>query len=219
MTPKEHRRLYRLHSFEREAWRSGAHNLCGIDEAGRGPLAGPVVACAVVIDEPLYLEFLNDSKLVPAARREVLNEAIRSLAVSFSLGWASAEEIDSINILAATKVAMGRALSGLTVTPCRVFVDAVNIPQCLYRQEPIIDGDAKCAVIAAASIVAKVFRDSWMNDYEAMYPGYGFAQHKGYGTPDHLAALSKLGPSPIHRRTFEPVLQPSFDFLLDSAAL
>lgn len=219
MTPKERRRLYRLHSYEREAWKGGARFLCGIDEVGRGPLAGPVVACAVVIDQPLYLEFLKDSKLVPAVRREALNESIRLNAVSFSIGWADADEIDRINILAATKVAMGRALGALTVTPCRVLVDALNIPQCLYPQEPIVDGDAKSAVIAAASIVAKVFRDSWMHEYDAMYPDYGFAQHKGYGTAEHLAALSKLGPSPIHRRTFAPVLQPTFDFLLDSAAI
>jgi ribonuclease HII len=193
--------------------------LCGIDEVGRGPLAGPVVACAVVIDAPLYLEFLNDSKVVTPSRRAELDAAIRSCAVAFSLGWANPEEIDRINILAASKVAMNRALSGLAVAPCRVLVDAVSIPQCAFPQEPIIDGDAKCASIAAASIIAKVFRDAWMDQYDAMYPQYGFGQHKGYSTAEHIAALSKLGPSPIHRRTFAPVLQPSFDFLLDSAAL
>jgi len=219
MTPKERRRLYRLHSFERQAWKSGARLVCGIDEAGRGPLAGPVVACAVVVDKPIYLEFLNDSKIVPLARRELLNEAIRARVVSFSIGSASPEEIDRYNILAATKVAMARALAGLTVPPCQVFVDAVNIPQCLFPQRPIIDGDAKCAVIAAASILAKVHRDLWMGEYDSLYPEYGFAQHKGYGTPEHLSALSRLGPTPIHRRSFAPVLQPSFDFEFDGAAL
>jgi ribonuclease HII len=219
LTPKERRRLHRLHSFEREAWKSGARLLCGIDEVGRGPLAGPVVACAVVTDAPLYLEFLNDSKIVSEARRAELSLAIRSRAVSFSLGWANPDEIDRINILAASKVAMSRALSGLTVAPCHVFVDAVTIPHCVYPQEAIIDGDAKSAVIAAASIVAKVFRDMWMNQYDALYPEYGFAHNKGYATHEHLAALAKHGPSSIHRRSFAPVLQPSFDFLLDSAAL
>lgn len=219
MKPKERRRLYRLHSFERDAWKSGAQLVCGVDEVGRGPLAGPVVACAVVIDRPLHLEFLNDSKIVSEIRREALSQEIRSCAVSFSLGWANPDEIDRINILAASKVAMGRALAGLTVAPCRVLVDAVRIPQCPFPQDAIIDGDAKCAVIAAASIVAKVFRDLWMDQYDALYPEYGFAQNKGYATYEHLTALSKHGPSPFHRRTFAPVLAPSFDFLLDSAAL
>lgn len=219
MKPKERRRLYRLHSYEREAWGNGARLVCGVDEVGRGPLAGPVVACAVVIEQPLYLEFLNDSKVVPAHRRTGLSDAIRSQAVAYSLGWANPDEIDRINILAASKVAMSRALAGLTVAPCRVLVDAVNIPQCAYPQEPIIDGDAKSAAIAAASIIAKVFRDRWMDQYDAIYPEYGFAQHKGYATAEHLGVLAKLGPSPIHRRTYAPVLSPTFDFLLDSAAL
>lgn len=219
MKPKERRRLYRLHSYEREAWNNGARFVCGVDEVGRGPLAGPVVACAVVIDQPLYLEFLNDSKVVPAPRRAQLSEAIRLQAVAYSLGWANPDEIDRINILAASKVAMSRALAGLTVEPCRVLVDAVNIPQCIYPQDPIIDGDAKSAAIAAASIIAKVFRDRWMDQYDVTYPEYGFASHKGYATAEHLLALAKLGPSPIHRRTYAPVLSPTFDFLLDSAAL
>lgn len=193
--------------------------MCGVDEAGRGPLAGPVVACAVVVDKPLYLEFLNDSKVVALSRRESLNEAIRVRAVAFCIGSATAEEIDRFNILAATKIAMGRALGGLGVSPCQVFVDAVNIPQCTFPQQPIIDGDAKCAVIAAASILAKVHRDAWMSEYHALYPEYGFAQHKGYGTPEHLAALSRLGPTPIHRRSFSPVLQPTFDFEFERIAL
>ena len=217
MTPKERRRLYRLHSFERAAWKGGAHYLCGIDEAGRGPLAGPVVACAVVIQDPIYLEFLNDSKVVLLSRREVLNDAIRERAVSFCVAYASHEEIDRFNILVATKIAMGRALSGLSVFPCRVFIDALTIPQCIFPQQPIIDGDAKCAVIAAASILAKVHRDRWMQEYDAMYPEYGFAHHKGYATAEHLAALQRLGPSPIHRRSFAPVIQPSFDFVYDGA--
>jgi len=217
--PKERRRLYRLHSFERDAWSRGARLICGVDEVGRGPLAGPVVACAVVIDQPLDLEHLNDSKVVPPAHRPELDAAIRTQAVAFALGWANPSEIDRINILAASKVAMARALAALTVAPCRVLVDAVNIPQCAYPQQPIIDGDAKSAAIAAASIIAKVFRDRWMDQYDTIYPEYGFAQHKGYATREHLTVLAKVGPSPIHRRTFAPVLSPTFDFLLDSAAL
>lgn len=219
MKPKERRRLYRLHSFEREAWSSGASLVCGVDEVGRGPLAGPVVACAVVIDAPLEIEHLNDSKLVPIARRRELDDAIKSQAVAYALGWANPAEIDRINILAASKVAMARALAALSVAPSRVLVDAVNIPQCAYPQEPIIDGDAKSAAIAAASIIAKVFRDRWMDQCDVLYPEYGFAQHKGYATTEHLAVLARRGPSPIHRRTFAPVLSPTFDFLLDGAAL
>jgi ribonuclease HII len=217
--PKERRRLYRLHSYEREAWNTGARYVCGVDEVGRGPLAGPVVACAVIIDQPLYLENLDDSKVVPAIRRLELAEAIRLKAVAYALGWATPAEIDRINILAASKVAMSRALASLTVSPCRVLVDAVNIPQCMHPQAPIVDGDAKSAVIAAASIIAKVFRDRWMDQYDEVYPDYGFARHKGYCTAEHLAVLAKIGPSPIHRRTYAPVLSPTFDFLLDSAAL
>jgi ribonuclease HII len=193
--------------------------VCGVDEVGRGPLAGPVVACAVVTDRPLYLEFLDDSKTVTELRRRALADAIRSQAISFSLGWANPQEIDRLNILGASKLAMGRALGGLAVSPDHVFVDAVRIPQCPFPQEAIIDGDAKSAVIAAASVVAKVFRDLWMDQYAALYPEYGFDQNKGYATVDHLSALARHGPSPVHRRTYAPVLQPSFDFLLDSSAL
>src|SRR5579872_5952824 len=207
-----------MHSFERAAWKNGAQYVCGIDEAGRGPLAGPVVACAVVVEHPIYLEFLNDSKVLPLSRREVLSEAIRARSISFCVGSATPEEIDRYNILGATKLAMGRALAGLSVSPCRVFVDALTIPQCVHPQQPIIDGDAKCAVIAAASIVAKVHRDRWMHEYDAMYPEYGFAQHKGYATAEHLAALNRFGPSPIHRRSFAPVLQPTLDLVYEDQA-
>jgi len=215
---KERRRLTRLHAYERAAWESGARLLCGVDEVGRGPLAGPVTACAVVISEPLYLEYLNDSKVVIAERRAVLDVAIRERAVAWALGWASHEEIDRFNILAASKLAMSRALAALGVAPCRVLVDAVNIPDCPYEQLPIIDGDAKSAVIAAASIVAKVARDGLMLELDARYPGYGFAQHKGYATAEHLQALNRLGPCPVHRRSFAPVLQPSLDFAIDMPA-
>ena len=208
MTSKERRRLERLHSFERTAWQSGARFVCGVDEVGRGPLAGPVVACAVVVAEPLMLEHLDDSKTVTALRRAALDEAIRAGAVSCSLGWAWPAEIDEFNILVATKLAMGRALAGLHVAPCRVLVDALNIPHCPFPQQAIIDGDAQSAAIAAASIVAKVARDKHMETLDAPYPGYAFAQHKGYGTAEHLAALDRLGPCAVHRRSFAPVLAP-----------
>lgn len=218
MIPKERQRLRRLHAFERAAWESGARFICGIDEVGRGPLAGPVVACAVVIDKPLRLQFLNDSKQVTELRRADLDTAIRAHAVCMALGWADSAEIDRINILAATKLAMSRAIAGLAQAPCRVFVDALNIPGCPYPQEAIIGGDRKSAAIAAASIIAKVARDAHMTAMEAQYPGYGFAEHKGYSTVAHFAALDRLGPSPIHRRSFMPVIAPRFTFVSEMTA-
>lgn len=208
MTPKERRRLTRLHAMERAAWQSGVRLVCGVDEVGRGPLAGPVTAGAVVMCEPLYLEFLNDSKLVTEDRRAVLEIAIRERAVSVALGWASHEEIDRLNIAGASKLAMARALAQLSANPERVFVDAFRIPDCPFDQEPIIDGDAKSAAIAAASIVAKVARDRHMTELDAAYPKYGFAHHKGYSTPEHLEALDRFGPCAIHRRSFAPVIAP-----------
>ena len=212
MKAKERQRLRRLHRYEHAAWESGAHYVCGLDEVGRGPLAGPVVACAVVIDRPLRLQFLNDSKRVTELRRAELDLEIRAEAACVALGWAENDEIDRINILAATKLAMTRALQGLTQAPCRVFVDALRVPGCPYPQEAIIGGDAKSAVIAAASIVAKVARDAYMVVLDEKYPGYGFAEHKGYSTASHFAALDRLGPCPAHRRSFMPVIAPRFNF-------
>jgi ribonuclease HII len=209
---KERQRLRRLHTFERAAWEAGAHYLCGIDEVGRGPLAGPVVACAVVIERPLRLRFLNDSKQVTELRRAQLDTDIRQAAVCVSLGWVDSEEIDRINILAATKLAMSRAIAGLSQAPCRVLVDALSIPGCPYPQQPIVGGDRKSAVIAASSIIAKVARDAYMTEIDALYPGYGFAEHKGYSTAAHFAALDRLGPCPIHRRSFMPVVAPRLAF-------
>jgi len=212
LTSAEKGRLTRLHRFERELWGGGLRLLCGIDEVGRGPLAGPVAACAVVIDRPLRLEFLDDSKTVTELRRAALDPLIREQAVAVSIGWADHHEIDSLNILQASRLAMHRAIAGLGVTPCKVLVDGLPLPDCAYPQMAIIDGDAKSAAIAAASIVAKVARDAVMDELDATYPGYGFAHNKGYSTPDHLAALNALGPCPVHRRSFAPVLQPAFDF-------
>jgi len=218
VTPKERQRLRRLHAYERAAWEGGARFICGIDEVGRGPLAGPVVACAVVIEQPLRLEFLKDSKLVTELRRAELDVTIREQAVCVSLGWVDHEEIDRINILAATKVAMNRAIAGLAQAPCRVLVDALSIPGCPYPQTPIIGGDRKSAAIAAASIVAKVARDAYMTEMDAQYPGYGFAEHKGYSTSSHFDALDRLGPCAIHRRSFMPVVSPRLRFMLEAGA-
>lgn len=219
MKAKERQRLRRLHRYENAAWETGARYVCGLDEVGRGPLAGPVVACAVVIDHPLRLQFLNDSKRVTELRRAELDCEIRAEAACVALGWVEPDEIDRINILAATKLAMTRALAGLTQPPCRVFVDALRVPGCPYPQEAIIGGDAKSAVIAAASIVAKVARDAYMVALDARYPGYGFAEHKGYSTASHFAALDLLGPCPAHRRSFMPVVAPRFKFLQPGAVL
>jgi ribonuclease HII len=210
----EKRRLDRMHRFERDLWNEGARLICGVDEVGRGPLAGPVTAAAVVIDKPVMLEFLNDSKVVTELRRVVLADLIREHVIAVSLGWADSEEIDSINILCASRLAMHRAIAGLGLSPCRVLVDGYPLPGCAFPQLNIIDGDAKSASIAAASIIAKVARDSLMVELDAQYPGYGFAQHKGYCTAEHVAAIAKLGPSPIHRRSFAPVVQTYLDFSL-----
>ncbi|MBC5823920.1 MAG: ribonuclease HII [Candidatus Eremiobacteraeota bacterium] len=207
--------MRRLHSFERAAWDGGAQYICGVDEVGRGPLAGPVAACAIVIAKPLHIEFLNDSKVVTSLRRAQLADSIRSDAICFALGWATPQEIDRVNILAATKLAMSRAIASLARPPCQVFVDALSIPDCPYPQQAIVDGDAKSAAIAAASIVAKVARDAHMAMLDALHRGYGFAHNKGYGTAAHLAALAKHGPCPEHRRSFAPVMAPTLALAYD----
>jgi ribonuclease HII len=212
MKTAERRRLTRLHRFERELWDAGLRFICGVDEVGRGPLAGPVTACAVVIDHPLTLEFLDDSKVVTGLRRAALDTLIREQAVAVGIGWADHTEIDALNILGASRLAMHRAIACLGMAPCKVLVDGHPLPDCAFPQISIIDGDAKSAAIAAASIIAKVARDALMSELDATYPGYGFAHNKGYSTPDHLAALNALGPCPVHRRSFAPVVQPMFEF-------
>ena len=175
--------------------------ICGIDEAGRGPLAGPVVA-AVVLPENCQILYLNDSKQLSAKKREELYDIIREKAVCTGTGVVGPERIDEINILQATYEAMRQALRGLSVSPDVLLNDAVTIPGVNICQVPIIKGDAKSVSIAAASIVAKVTRDRMMVEYDRLYPGYGFAANKGYGSGMHLEALKRLGPSPIHRRSF-----------------
>lgn len=176
--------------------------LCGIDEVGRGPLAGPVVAGAVILPVDCEILWLNDSKKLSEKKRELLYDEIMEKAVAVGIGAVSPERIDEINILQATYEAMRTAISKLSVKPDLLLNDAVKIPGVELPQVPIIKGDAKCVSIAAASIVAKVTRDRMMVQYEDLYPGYEFASNKGYGSARHIAALKSLGPCPIHRRSF-----------------
>jgi len=182
----------------------------GVDEAGRGPLAGPVVASAVILDPRKRIRGIRDSKVIEPEERAELAIKIRSSAIAWSVAWADVEEIDTINILQATYLAMRRALLGLRVRPAHVQIDGDRCPsfvglslECSF--EAIVDGDARRICIGAASILAKTTRDAMMVGLDTLYPQYGFASHKGYATPEHCAALDKYGPSPIHRRSFEPV--------------
>ena len=176
--------------------------LCGIDEVGRGPLAGPVVAGAVILPEDCEILYLNDSKKLSEKKRELLYDEIMEKAIAVGIGAVSPERIDEINILQATYEAMRIAISRLSVRPDLLLNDAVTIPQVGIPQVPIIKGDAKSVSIAAASIIAKVTRDRMMVQYEELYPGYEFASNKGYGSARHIAALKEIGPCPIHRRSF-----------------
>ncbi len=197
---KEMARLDGMLSYERQYACYGA--VCGLDEAGRGPLAGPVVAGAVILPEDCRILYLNDSKKLTPKRREELYDEIMEKAVSVGVGIIGPMRIDEINILQADYEAMCEALGQLRVMPATLLNDAVTIPQVKIRQVPIIKGDAKSLSIAAASVIAKVTRDRIMDEYDDVYPEYGFAAHKGYGTVQHIAAIRKYGPTPIHRRTF-----------------
>ena len=190
--------------------------MAGVDEAGRGPLAGPVVAAAVVVPDGWSLPGLNDSKKLTPARREALVEAIQSTSLAWAIGEASEEEIDRVNILQATFLAMRRALEGLALAPQAVVVDGNRIiPGWAGPQMAVVEGDGKIASIAAASILAKTHRDAGMRELDQKWPGYGFAIHMGYPTPSHLQALDRLGPCPIHRRTFGPVRRRIEEMRLD----
>ncbi len=197
---KELARLEAMKEFEREY--DGCSLICGVDEAGRGPLAGPVAAGAVILPKDCTILYLNDSKKLSEKRREELFLEIREKAVSYSVGIVGPERIDEINILQATYEAMRQAVSGLGVVPDLLLNDAVTIPELAIPQVPIIKGDAKSVSIAAASILAKVTRDHLMEEYDRQFPQYGFAKHKGYGTAAHVAAIREFGPCPIHRRSF-----------------
>ena len=181
--------------------------VAGVDEAGRGPLAGPVVAAAVILDERQPISGLNDSKKLTALRREKLFDEIRAKALCCSIAQASVQEIDALNILQATMLAMRRAVEGLRLGPGLVLVDGNRLPVLKVRGEAIVKGDALVPAISAASILAKVTRDRWCLELDAQYPQYGFAAHKGYGTAEHLAALQTHGACPEHRKTFAPVAQ------------
>lgn len=195
--------LYRLKQMrEYEDTYEACSYLCGIDEAGRGPLAGPVVAGAVVLPRDCQILFLNDSKKLSEKKREELFAEIQEKAISYGIGIVPPAKIDEINILQATYEAMRLALGQLSVVPELLLNDAVTIPGVKINQLAIIKGDAKSVSIAAASILAKVARDRMMKEYDKLYPSYGFAKHKGYGTPQHIKALEEFGPCPIHRKTF-----------------
>ncbi len=197
---KERERLEGMRTFERQYASYGA--VCGIDEVGRGPLAGPVVAGAVILPADCEILYLNDSKKLTEKRRELLYDEIMEKAVATGIGVIGPERIDEINILQATYEAMRLAIGKLSVRPEVLLNDAVTIPQVGIYQVPIIKGDAKSLSIAAASVIAKVTRDRMMVEYESIYPGYSFASNKGYGSAQHIAALKELGPTPIHRRSF-----------------
>ena len=196
----ERERLDAMRAYERQYGERG--RLCGIDEAGRGPLAGPVVAGAVILPGDCEILYLNDSKKLTEKRRELLYDEIMEKAVAVGVGVVGPERIDGINILQATYEAMRMAVANLSVSPDLLLNDAVTIPLVEIPQVPIVKGDAKSVSIAAASVIAKVTRDRMMAEYDKIFPGYGFASNKGYGSAAHIAALKENGPCAIHRRSF-----------------
>jgi ribonuclease HII len=191
--------------YERQLWRAGVHVVAGVDEAGVGPMAGPVVAAAVIFAPEVFIRGVNDSKQLLPEQRAKLYTKIQRRALAVGVGIAQQGEIDELNIFWATMLANERALLALTEKPQHVLVDGRLIPELKLPQTKIVGGDRKSFCIAAASIIAKVTRDQIMLAYDAQYPDYGFARHKGYCTADHFAALERLGPTPIHRRSFAPV--------------
>jgi ribonuclease HII len=202
---KERRKEVEFKSLEKNLHRQGYNFIAGVDEAGRGPLAGPVVAAACILPVDFNLPGLNDSKKLAEKKREHLAVLIKEQALAYSISFVGPEEIDLLNILQATKVAMKRALAGLKISPDYVLVDGRDKLEIPIKQEAIIGGDRLIASIAAASILAKVARDKAMKEIHKVFPVYGFDRHKGYGTKFHLEALKKYGPCPIHRRSFSPI--------------
>ena len=204
MKDKEIERLNELKKIENEIYeKEHVEYICGIDEAGRGPLAGPVVVASVIMKPDSFIEGVNDSKKVSEKKREKLYEQIIEEAVSYSVGIIDQNEIDEINILNATKKGLTESIKGLKVKPERIIVDALDkIDTCGIPYMPIVKGDAKCYSIAAASIIAKVTRDRIMRQWDEVYPMYGFARHKGYGTAAHIAAIKEYGLGSIHRKSF-----------------
>ncbi|GAB2025000.1 ribonuclease HII [Lactovum odontotermitis] len=200
----EDARLEQMLSYEKSLYAQGVHYIAGIDEVGRGPLAGPVVAAAVILPENCKIPHLNDSKQIPKKHHQEIFEAVQQQALAIGIGSCSTETIDDINIYQASRQAMMQAVALLEISPEYLLIDAMKLDLPI-AQSSIIKGDAKSLSIAAASIVAKVTRDRLMADYDKKYPGYDFAQNAGYGTAKHLAALAELGVTPIHRKSFEPV--------------
>ena len=188
--------------FEAQAWRTGLTRVAGVDEAGRGPLAGPVVAAAVVIAPDRRVRGVADSKVLPPERREELFALIQERAVGIGIGIVDHLTIDRINILEATRLAMGQALAALALVPELIITDFVSLRACPCPQRNLVDGDARCASVAAASIIAKVTRDRLMRELDVEFPLYGFAKHKGYATAEHLAAINRHGLCSLHRRSF-----------------
>ena len=191
-----------LWELENELFDSGIGVICGVDEAGRGPLAGPVCAAACILPRGLEIEGLNDSKKLTEKRRDALYDVIKEKAVSYGIAFATVEEIEELNILGATYLAMNRAIEQLLVTPDLSLIDGNRNAGIQVNSQPVVKGDSKCADIAAASILAKVTRDRYMLELDKEYPMYGFAKHKGYGTKDHYAAIREHGISPAHRPSF-----------------
>lgn len=202
---QERARIHGLFHYERDLAEGGHTLIAGIDEAGRGPLAGPVVVASVMLPMGCYLPQLNDSKKLSSKQREALYDQIYEIAVAISSVTISHEIIDKVNIYQATVQGMYQSLAALEPLPHAVLIDAVKLPKLEIPTRSLIGGDALSASIGAASIIAKVSRDRLMMEYDKQYPEYGFAKHKGYGTAEHLTALHQYGPCPIHRRTFEPI--------------
>ena len=203
MKEKERERLTTLKEIETKLYEEGTHYICGIDEAGRGPLAGPVVVAAVIMPKDSFIEGVNDSKKVSEKKREKRYEELTSTAIAWGVGIIDQKEIDDINILQATKKALTMSLQSLAIKPNLILVDALkDIDTLGIPYQSIIKGDAKCYSIAAASIIAKVTRDRIMRQWDELYPEYGFEKNKGYGTAIHIATLKEYGPCPLHRKTF-----------------
>jgi ribonuclease HII len=209
VSARETRKLARLLTRERELWASGIEHVAGVDEAGVGPLAGPLVAAAVIFPPGFGIRGVDDSKKVAPELRASLAREIRATASAFAVAIVEPDEIDRLNVYWAGLVAMARAIAALSVLPQHVLLDARRVPGCDLPQEPIVKGDAHCHAIAAASILAKTTRDEIMVGYEARYPGYGFGAHKGYATASHRDALRRLGPCPIHRRSYVLIPPPT----------
>jgi len=200
---REQERVAALYAWETRLQRQGAVHIAGLDEAGRGPLAGPVTAAAVILPPGLLIAGINDSKKISPSRRRELAGTIKKASRAWAIGWASVKEIDSLNILVASRWAMRRALDALSIKPQHVLIDGLSLPGLEIPQTPLVGGDALSASIAAASILAKVARDELMLAYDEVFSGYGLAGNKGYPTLKHRQALKRLGPSPLHRLSFK----------------